>query len=139
MLSSLFKSFRSTTVGDLPDLSRRRFLSHAVGLGVVAAIGPALVGLAPADAKRVADPEPAPETAKPAQEYQLAQSERRDRNRRPSGRSRRRDDRRRRQLRRRCANSRRFRRENPRLCRSVSGGRRRRGSCVWIGNIQICD
>lgn len=41
------------------------------------------------------------------------------------------------ELRRRCR-SRRFRYRNPGLCRRA-WGRGRRGTCVWVGPVRICD
>ena len=130
-----------------PGLSRRRFL---VGFGVVgglAIVAPALLRASPAAA---AEPAPGPLADAADESYEVAQrwDDRRDRrhDRRWDRRDRR--DRRRRESRRRynrrdlvraCQRDPRFRRDNRNLCRQVAGSRGRRGSCVNIGPVTICD
>ncbi|NDV88887.1 hypothetical protein GTW51_19560 [Aurantimonas aggregata] len=140
-LRTLFATGRATPA-PAAELSRRRFL---VGLGVVgglAVVAPSLLRAAPAAA---AEPLPAPGPLADAEDsYEVAQrwDDRRYR------RDYRRRDRRRRESRRRynrrdfvrsCQRDPRFRRNNRDLCRRVIGGRGRRGSCVNIGPVTICD
>ncbi|MCY0092713.1 hypothetical protein [Hoeflea ulvae] len=130
-------------------MSRRSFLA---GAGTV--IGTACISSSLGVADASAAPLPA---ASPVDEdndlIELAQSRRREDERRRDDRGgRRRDDRGRRRddrggrrhsrrdLERQCRRSKRFRRENRRLCNQVTGRTfGRRGSCIQIGPLQICE
>lgn len=118
-------------------MSRRKFL-----VGACAVIGTACIssGMGVADAS--ATPMPAaPSMDQDNDLVELAQSRRREEERR----GRRRDDRggrrvSRRDLERQCRRSKRFRRDNRRLCGQVTGRSfGRRGSCIQLGPLQICE
>lgn len=122
------------------EQSRRRFL---VGLGVaagLAAVAPALLRVTSAEAAEPSDQGDATDES-----YEIAQ--RRDERRRDDRSDNRRDRRRpesrrrynRRDVIRSCRRDPRFRRNNRNLCRQVTGDRGRRGSCVNIGPVTICD
>ncbi|MFW6077046.1 MAG: twin-arginine translocation signal domain-containing protein [Hyphomicrobiales bacterium] len=123
-------------------LSRRDFLTGLGCCGAIAVAAPALLGPGSAQADAVdellGDAQSEPET-------ELAQWSPPRRRRRHRRRHRRRRGRRRRgrmsarEVRRRCRYSRRFRRRNWDLCERVRGWRGRRGACVQIGPIQICE
>ncbi|UIJ72217.1 twin-arginine translocation signal domain-containing protein [Aurantimonas sp. HBX-1] len=137
----LFGTGRTEAAAE-PEPSRRQFL---VGLGVaggLAVVAPALLRATPAAA---AEPMPAPGPLADADAddgYEVAQRWDDDRRYRRYRRRRRRHDRRRydrRDFARRCRRDPRFRRDNRNLCRRVIGGRGRRGSCVDLGPVTICD
>ncbi len=136
-------------------ISRRKFL-----VGACAVIGTACISssVGVADASATSMPA-APSMDEDSDLVELAQSRRRDEDRRDR---RRRDDRRdrrrrddrgrrrrddrggrranRRDLERQCQRSRRFRRDNRRLCKQVTGRSfGRRGSCIQLGPLQICE
>lgn len=147
-----------------PDIVRRRFLAGLSAVGGLVAVGSILVPASDAKARVPLDPTPAAKNG----DVVLVQRRRRDddddsdfeggsddddsdgvsgrsfrRDRRDRDRRDRRDRRRgdrmsRREIRFRCRNDRRFRRNNRRLCDIASGGGRR-GSCVQIGPVLLCD
>jgi len=127
-------------------ISRRKFL-----VGACAVIGTACISssVGVADASATSMPA-APSMDEDSDLVELAQSRRRDEDRRDRRRRddrgrRRRDDRggrraNRRDLERQCQRSRRFRRDNRRLCKQVTGRSfGRRGSCIQLGPLQICE
>ncbi|MBB4003475.1 twin-arginine translocation signal domain-containing protein [Aurantimonas endophytica] len=141
-MRSLFATGR-TEAAPAAELSRRRFL---VGLGVVGGLAVAAPSLLRATPASAAEPAPGP-LAEDEDSYEVAQRwddrRRRRDDRRWDRRDRRRRESRRRYSRRdfarRCQRDPGFRRNNRNLCRQVIGGRGRRGSCVNIGPVTICD
>jgi hypothetical protein len=138
MWNAIGTLFGAVRTEDAPEFSRRRFLLGMGIVGGIAAVAPSLLGMTPANA---AEPEPLVDAAD--KNYELAQrrddrrdrrDDRRDRNRRQSRRRYNRRD-----FVRSCERDPRFRRDNRDLCRQVTGGRGRRGRCVDIGPVTICD
>lgn len=133
MLWNLIQEMLPRASGNRPQdegalLSRRRALLGIGSAGVALLAAPALLASQEAEAAEVVEP-----TTPVDDDLQLATH---DRRRGRSGRRRYG----RRELQRRCRRDRRFRRRNRQLCRRVAGMRRgRRGSCVWIGPVAICD
>lgn len=137
-LRVLFGEGRTADTSSTPEHSRRRFL---VGLGVaggLAVVAPALLRVTSADAAETSDQGDAMDEG-----YEIAQRRDDRRDRRDNRRDRRRRESRRRYNRRdvvrSCRRDPRFRRNNRNLCRQVTGRRGRRGSCVNIGPVSICD
>lgn len=159
LITRLFKRVPATLDAGPADPSRRGLLVGIACAGAAVVVGSTLIKASPASAAS-SGPDKAPgadEDGVPDDEVRLAQRRDRDddfdsrgrdrrgrdRDRRGGGRNRR--DRRgrrfrRRDIARRCERDRRFRRENRGLCRRLSGGfRPRRGSCVQIGPITLCE
>ena len=144
MLKRLLKHFSVSLTAKHDDseaMSRRSFL---IGAGAV--IGTAVV----ASGAGIGEVEAAALTSDPSTEpdeelielAQLRRDDRGGRRRDDRGGRRRRDDRRfsRRDLARQCRRSKRFRRNNRRLCNRVTGrGFGRRGSCIQIGPLTVCE
>ena len=116
-----------------PQVSRRDFLA---GMGLCGAVGVvASLGLAPSAAEAgilALDSE-----ADEADVIEVWHEGRPHRSRRRRSRRRRRLSAR--QLRLRCRQSRSFRRRNRNLCRRALGWRGRRGTCIQIGPMRICE
>jgi hypothetical protein len=126
-------------------MSRRRFLAGFGAVGGLVLVAPATLRATPAAAAEPAG-DPAGEGYEVAQRWDDRRDRRWDRRDdrwdRRDRRHRRREGRRRynrRDLVRSCQRDPRFRRDNRGLCRQVIGSRGRRGACVNIGPVTICD
>ena len=126
-LWTLMKTSLDALVDAPTTTTRRGFVLGVATLGVVGLAAPALLSPAPAQAAPIL-PEPLDDELPMsiAEPVQYAQGSRRRRWRR-------------RELARMCRNNRRFRRDNRGLCRRVTGWRERRGACVQVGPVVICD
>ncbi|HEX2020976.1 MAG TPA: hypothetical protein VGO17_18745 [Aurantimonas sp.] len=151
-LGTLFAARRAAR-SEPARMSRRRFLAGFGAIGGLAVVAPALLRATPAAAAEPAD-DPTDEGYEVAQRWDDRRDRRGDRRwdrrwdrrdrrwDRRDRRHRRREGRRRynrRDLVRSCQRDPRFRRDNRGLCRQVIGSRGRRGACVNIGPITICD